>query len=64
MYNSNELKKLINIHVENPDAAEESGLTMQDQRLLTGALEYKVLFKEVCRLITPLYLMYCFVVHK
>jgi metal transporter CNNM len=38
VYNSAELKKLINIHVENPDAAEESGLTAQDQRLLTGAL--------------------------
>jgi hypothetical protein len=46
VYNSAELKKLINIHVENPDAAEESGLTAQDQRLLTGALEYKD--KQVC----------------
>ena len=37
-----ELKKLIRIHVENPDAAAESELTHQDHQLITGALEYKV----------------------
>lgn len=52
VYNPNELKKLINIHVENPDAAVESGLTAQDQRLLTGALEYKD--KQVLHVMTDL----------
>jgi hypothetical protein len=38
--------------VENPDAAVESGLTAQDQRLLTGALEYKD--KQVLHVMTDL----------
>lgn len=29
------------LHVEDPEAAKESGLTHTDQRLLTGVLEYK-----------------------
>ena len=41
MFSANELNKLIRIHVENPDAQEESGLNKDDGNLLTGALEYK-----------------------
>mmetsp|Transcript_32193 Transcript_32193/g.44661 ORF Transcript_32193/g.44661 Transcript_32193/m.44661 type:complete len:778 (-) Transcript_32193:255-2588(-) len=52
LYNVDELKKLINIHVENPDGAVESGLTKQDQMLLTGALEYKD--KSVVNVMTTL----------
>ena len=41
VYSASELHKLIRIHVENPDAQEESGLNKDDGNLLTGALEYK-----------------------
>ena len=41
VYSAAELHKLIRIHVENPDAQEESGLNKDDGNLLTGALEYK-----------------------
>lgn len=41
VFSANELNKLIRIHVENPDAQEESGLNKDDGNLLTGALEYK-----------------------
>lgn len=41
VYSAEELHKLIRIHVENPDAQEESGLNHDDGNLLTGALEYK-----------------------
>ena len=36
-----EFKKLIEIHVADPKAQEESGLTRDDQTMLTGVLEYK-----------------------
>ena len=39
-YSRQQIKHLINIHVENPPA--ESGLTREDQQLLAGALDYKV----------------------
>ncbi|KAK9806553.1 hypothetical protein WJX73_000035 [Symbiochloris irregularis] len=39
VYSRNELKHLINIHVENPHA--DSALTREDQQLLAGALDYK-----------------------
>ena len=42
VYSRNELKHLINIHVENPEHQNESGLTKDDQQLLSGALDYKV----------------------
>ena len=41
VFSADELHKLIRIHVENPDAQEESGLNKDDGNLLTGALEYK-----------------------
>ncbi|KAK3264504.1 hypothetical protein CYMTET_26766 [Cymbomonas tetramitiformis] len=56
VYSKNELKELINIHVENPDAAEESGLTRDDQTLITGALEYKD--KHVHDVMTSLDMIY------
>ena len=42
VYSRQELKHLINIHVENPEHQTESGLTKDDQQLLSGALDYKV----------------------
>ena len=41
VYSREELKRLIDIHVMDPDAQAESGLTRADQRLIIGALEYK-----------------------
>jgi len=52
VYSQEELKKLIKIHVENPDAAMESRLTHQDHQLITGALEYKM--KRVKEVMTDL----------
>ena len=52
VYSQNELKRLITFHVENPEAQEESGLTREDHKLLTGALEYKT--KKVGDVMTPL----------
>ena len=43
IYSKDELKRLIAIHVENPEAQLESGLTQDDSQLLSGVLEYKVL---------------------
>ena len=52
VYSAAELNKLIRIHVENPDAQEESGLNREDGNLLTGALEYKD--KKVADVMTTL----------
>lgn len=41
IYSQEELKRLITIHVENPHAAQESGLTPADHMLLQGALSFK-----------------------
>lgn len=41
VYSREELKRLIDIHVTDPDAQAESGLTNADQLLLIGALDYK-----------------------
>lgn len=41
VYSQEELKRLIDIHVLDPDAQRESGLTAEDHKLLMGALEYK-----------------------
>mgnify|MGYP005707487999 CR=1 FL=1 len=41
VFSAEELKKLITIHVENPDAQVESGLTKEEHTLLIGALEFK-----------------------
>lgn len=41
VYSREELKRLIDIHVMDPDAQAESGLTRADQRLIIGAFEYK-----------------------
>ncbi|MEW5319026.1 MAG: hypothetical protein WDW38_010202 [Sanguina aurantia] len=41
VYSQDELKRLIEIHVQDPDAQKESGLTATDQRLLLGIFEYK-----------------------
>jgi metal transporter CNNM len=54
VYSADELHKLIRIHIENPDAQEESGLNRDDGNLLTGALEYKVgLYKLTYSLKAP-----------
>ena len=52
VYSADELHKLIRIHIENPDAQEESGLNRDDGNLLTGALEYKD--KQVADVMTTL----------
>jgi Mg2+/Co2+ transporter CorC len=36
-----ELQKLIELHVTNPEAQLESGLTKDDHRMLMGVMEYK-----------------------
>lgn len=41
VYSREELKRLIDIHVMDPDAQAESGLTQTDQQLIIGALDYK-----------------------
>ncbi|BDA50022.1 Metal transporter CNNM4 [Coccomyxa sp. Obi] len=41
VFSQQELKSLIDIHVHDPDAQAESGLTNADRLLLIGALEYK-----------------------
>ncbi|KAK9793438.1 hypothetical protein WJX73_001824 [Symbiochloris irregularis] len=41
VYSQEELKHLIDIHVSDPTAQAESGLTCADQKLIIGALEYK-----------------------
>ena len=41
IYSKDELKRLIELHATDPKAIEESGLTIDDHRLLIGALEYK-----------------------
>eukprot|EP00899_Mesostigma_viride_P005791 jgi/Mesvir1/15212/Mv06442-RA.2 len=41
VYTRDELLKLIEIHVQNPAAQQESGLTHDDHALITGALDYK-----------------------
>ncbi|CAD7701894.1 unnamed protein product, partial [Ostreobium quekettii] len=41
VYSKDELKQLIAIHVENPDAQLTSGLTQDDSLILAGVLEYK-----------------------
>ena len=41
-YDKDQLKELIRLHVENPDAQHESGLTADDGAILHGALDYKV----------------------
>ncbi|KAK9814494.1 hypothetical protein WJX72_006765 [[Myrmecia] bisecta] len=41
VYSQEELKRLIEIHVTDPDAQAESGLTSADQSLIIGAMEYK-----------------------
>ncbi len=41
VYSQQELKQLISLHcLEDPDAVEESGLTIDDHKLITGAFEY------------------------
>mmetsp|Transcript_44265 Transcript_44265/g.71035 ORF Transcript_44265/g.71035 Transcript_44265/m.71035 type:complete len:721 (-) Transcript_44265:233-2395(-) len=52
VYSAEELHHLIRIHIENPDAQEESGLNRDDGNLLTGALEYKE--KKVADVMTTL----------
>uniref|UniRef100_A0A061QYX0 Metal transporter CNNM n=1 Tax=Tetraselmis sp. GSL018 TaxID=582737 RepID=A0A061QYX0_9CHLO len=51
-YDKEELKELIRIHVENPDAQMECGLTADDGAILHGALEYRD--KKVSDVMTPL----------
>lgn len=52
VYNRQEMKRLIDIHVTDPDAAEESGLNAEDGKLLTGALDFKN--RQVREIFTPL----------
>eukprot|EP00873_Tetraselmis_striata_P042726 jgi/Tetstr1/462990/TSEL_007930.t2 len=55
-YDKEELKELIRIHVENPDAQLESGLTAEDGAILRGALDYKE--KRVGDVMTPIRRVY------
>jgi len=41
VYSQQELKQLISLHCEDPDAVEESGLTREDHKLITGVFDYK-----------------------
>ena len=41
MYSTDELKRLVAIHVTDPQANAESGLTLEDQRMISGVLDYK-----------------------
>lgn len=45
VYSKEELKRLIAIHVENPEAKEVSGLTKDVSHILAGVLEYKVMLQ-------------------
>ncbi|EIE24396.1 DUF21-domain-containing protein [Coccomyxa subellipsoidea C-169] len=56
IYTRSELKHLIQIHVENPQHQEESGLTVEDHQLLSGALDYKD--KRVKDVMTPMNKVY------
>ncbi|CAL8467383.1 g6920 [Coccomyxa elongata] len=56
IYTRSELKHLIQIHVENPVHQEESGLTIEDHQLLSGALDYKD--KRVKDVMTPMHKVY------
>ena len=40
-YSHEELKRLIDIHINDPVAQAESGLTMSDGQLIMGAFDYK-----------------------
>lgn len=51
-YNRAEIKKLINIHVTDPDVAKESGLSIEDEKLLVGALDFRS--RRVRDIFTPL----------
>lgn len=41
VYNKQELKQLITLHYEDPEANKECGLTYDDQKIIQGAFEYK-----------------------
>ena len=41
MYSADELKHFIAIHVNDPEGQKESGLTADDQRMISGVLDYK-----------------------
>ena len=42
VYNREELKTLIALHVDNPDAQLASGLTQEDSQIMSAVLDYKV----------------------
>lgn len=42
IYSKRELKHLISIHVASKEHQQESGLTHDDERIISGALDYKV----------------------
>lgn len=52
VYSKDELKKLIDIHVEDPEAQRECGLTEEDHKLLIGTLDLKA--KKVKEVMTSL----------
>lgn len=52
LYSREELKTLISLHVENPEAQEESGLTQEDTRIMKAVLEYHN--RKVKDVMTPL----------
>jgi metal transporter CNNM len=41
VYNKQELKQLITLHYEDPEANKECGLTYDDQKIIQGAFEFK-----------------------
>lgn len=56
VYDKDELRELIRIHIENPDAQQESGLTAEDGAILRGALDYKE--KKVSDVMTSIQRVY------
>ncbi|GMH35478.1 hypothetical protein BSKO_03346 [Bryopsis sp. KO-2023] len=60
VYSREELKRLIDLHYEDPEAQKESHLTFEDHKLLIGSLEYKA--KRVVDVMTCL--ENCFMLEK
>ncbi|CAD7699841.1 unnamed protein product [Ostreobium quekettii] len=52
IYSKDEIKRLIDIHAEDPEAQRECGLTTEDHKMLIGALELQG--KTVRNVMTPL----------
>ena len=48
VYNREELKTLINLQVDNPDAQLASGLTEEDSHIMSAVLDYRVRRLRAC----------------